>query len=221
MRRAKSTAVEDMPDHSPAMPSRMVGKGKKSKKMMEESESECEYEMKGGRMPRGVELSGLIALGKDGQHYMLDPSALATKPRLPVPRDNVSGKGRRVLEGGVLGTPLADVKYRDTLSGSAMAGAGTTQRPTLGALMMEMGRDTIGTSTAVKGPAISGMGMDRKGLKGMGMAGAGTLSITHEGGAMKGDGRKRRAEIVKKVMKERGIKSLAEASKLVKKEGLY
>ena len=34
MRRAKSTAVEDMPDHSPAMPSRMVGKGKKSKKMM-------------------------------------------------------------------------------------------------------------------------------------------------------------------------------------------
>lgn len=35
------------------------------------------------------------------------------------------------------------------------------------------------------------------------------------------DGRKARAEIVKKVMKERGIKSLAEASKIVKSEGLY
>lgn len=35
------------------------------------------------------------------------------------------------------------------------------------------------------------------------------------------DGRSRRAEIVKKIMKERGIKSLAEASKIVKAEGLY
>jgi hypothetical protein len=37
----------------------------------------------------------------------------------------------------------------------------------------------------------------------------------------KPDGRKARAEIVKKVMRERGIKSLAEASKIVKSEGLY
>jgi hypothetical protein len=39
--------------------------------------------------------------------------------------------------------------------------------------------------------------------------------------APKADGRKARAEIVKKVMRERGIKSLAEASKIVKAEGLY
>lgn len=37
----------------------------------------------------------------------------------------------------------------------------------------------------------------------------------------KPDGRKARAQIVKKVMQERGIKSLAEASKIVKAEGLY
>jgi hypothetical protein len=89
---------------------------------------------------------------------------------MPIPRDNVSGKGRRVLEGGVLGSPLPDVKFRDTLSG------------------------------------------------------AGKLSITHEGmglaGAGAGDARKKRAEIVKKVMKQRGV-SLAEASKIVKSEGLY
>jgi hypothetical protein len=38
---------------------------------------------------------------------------------------------------------------------------------------------------------------------------------------VKADGRKARAEIVKKVMRDRGIKSLAEASKIVKAEGLY
>ncbi len=39
--------------------------------------------------------------------------------------------------------------------------------------------------------------------------------------APKVDGRKARAEIVKKVMRERGIKSMSEASSIVKKEGLY
>lgn len=203
MRRAKTTSVEDMPEHSPAM-SRMVGKGKKSKKMMMKEDSESEYEMEGGR----IELSKLIGLGKNGQHYMIDPSMFATKPRIPLPRDNVSGKGRRVLEGGVLGAPLPDVDYRDTLSGS-----GSYKGPNLGSLLKGMG--SIGTATAVKGPSISGMGR----------AGAGTLHIKHEGdgmcGAGKMDGRKARAMIVKKVMNERGIKSLAEASKIVKAEGLY
>jgi hypothetical protein len=180
----------------------MVGKGKKSKKMMEESESE--YEMEGGR----IELSKLIGLGKNGQHYMIDPSMFASKPRVPLPRDNVSGKGRRVLEGGVLGTMDPSVEYRDTLSGS-----GSYKGPNLGSLLKGMG--SIGTATAVKGPSISGAGR----------AGAGTLHIKHEGmgscGAGKTDGRKARAMIVKKVMMDRGIKSLAEASKIVKAEGLY
>ena len=202
MRRAKTTPVEPMPEHSPAMPSRMVGKGKAKKMMKEESESEEEL-MTGGR----IELSKLIGLGKNGQHYMIDPSVFATKPRLPIPRDNVSGKGRRVLHGGVLGAPLADVEYRDSLSG-----AGSHKGDTLGSILKGMG--SIHTSTAVQGPSISGMGK-----------GSGTLKITHEGmgmcGSGKSDGRKRRAEIVKKVMKERGIKSLAEASKIVKAENLY
>ena len=208
MRRAKTTSVEPMPEHSPAM-SRMVGKGKKSKKMMMKEDSESECEMEGGR----IELSKLIGLGKDGQHYMIDPSMFATKPRVPLPRDNVSGKGRRVLEGGVLGAYDPSVEYRDTLSGSGKAkksednfwaNFGTTGST-----------QDIATATTSKGPS----------MRGMGKAGAGTLKITHEGmgsrGAGKTDGRKRRAEIVKKVMMDRGIKSLAEASKIVKAEGLY
>lgn len=52
-----------------------------------------------------------------------------------------------------------------------------------------------------------------------GRQGRGVLQITH-GGAKKSDGRSARAEVVKKVMKERGV-NLAQASKIVKAEGLY
>lgn len=47
-----------------------------------------------------------------------------------------------------------------------------------------------------------------------------TIGGGASGGAMCGDGRKARAEIVKKVMRERGVKMI-EASKIVKAEGLY
>lgn len=49
------------------------------------------------------------------------------------------------------------------------------------------------------------------------LASAGTKALVGSG---KGDGRKRRAEIVKKVMKEKGMK-MTEASSYVKKHGLY
>ncbi|AIW01871.1 MAG: hypothetical protein YSLV5_ORF13 [Yellowstone Lake virophage 5] len=57
--------------------------------------------------------------------------------------------------------------------------------------------------------------------------GGGTLTITHGGRAKKvkrivgaGDGRRKRAEVVKKVMAEKGMKMI-EASKYVKEHGLY
>lgn len=66
-----------------------------------------------------------------------------------------------------------------------------------------------------------------KGMYGCGVSGGKNLSgmtdRTIGGGAsggMCGDGRKARAEIVKKIMKERGVKMI-EASKIVKAEGLY
>lgn len=63
-----------------------------------------------------------------------------------------------------------------------------------------------------------------KKLKGCGVSGGKNLSgmtdRTVGGSDMCGDGRKARAEIVKKIMKERGVKMI-EASKIVKAEGLY
>jgi len=57
--------------------------------------------------------------------------------------------------------------------------------------------------------------------------GGGTLTITHGGRAKKvkrivgeGDGRRKRAEVVKKVMAQKGMKMI-EASKYVKEHGLY
>ena len=45
-------------------------------------------------------------------------------------------------------------------------------------------------------------------------------AVQATGGAKKPDGRKRRAELVKKIMKEKGLK-MVEASKYVKEHGLY
>lgn len=62
-----------------------------------------------------------------------------------------------------------------------------------------------------------------KGVSGGGASGGKNLSGMTDrtiGGAMCGDGRKARAEIVKRIMKERGVKMI-EASKIVKAEGLY
>jgi len=63
-----------------------------------------------------------------------------------------------------------------------------------------------------------------KGVSGGGASGGKNLSgmtdRTVGGGDMCGDGRKARAEIVKKIMKERGVKMI-QASKIVKAEGLY
>jgi hypothetical protein len=63
-------------------------------------------------------------------------------------------------------------------------------------------------------PAKSGKGVRSGGLAGVGLMKKGAMS----GGAM--DGRKRRAEIVKKVMKEQGLK-MVDASKYVKQHDLY
>ena len=66
--------------------------------------------------------------------------------------------------------------------------------------------------------------LKKGGMSGCGVSGGKNLSgmtdRTIGGGVSGGDGRKARAEIVKKIMKERGVKMI-EASKIVKAEGLY
>lgn len=74
--------------------------------------------------------------------------------------------------------------------------------------------DALEATMPMEGSARSG-GAKSGGAKSGGAKSGGAKS----GGAKKG-GRNARAEIVKKVMKERGVKMI-EASKIVKKEGLY
>jgi hypothetical protein len=67
-------------------------------------------------------------------------------------------------------------------------------------------------------PEVAGLGAVALGNPELApIAMAGTKALVGSG---KGDGRKRRAEIVKKVMKEKGMK-MTEASSYVKKHGLY
>jgi hypothetical protein len=73
-----------------------------------------------------------------------------------------------------------------------------------------------------KGKNLSGM-TDKTGgknLSGMTDMRDKITGIEAKQGVSGGDGRKARAEIVKKIMKERGVKMI-EASKIVKAEGLY
>jgi hypothetical protein len=62
------------------------------------------------------------------------------------------------------------------------------------------------------------LGQDGHGVRRGGMEGCGRKKRAPAGAE---DGRKKRAAIVKKVMRERGLKSMIEASKIVKAEGLY
>ncbi len=85
---------------------------------------------------------------------------------------------------------------------------------------MSVVRPVANVASFLPGPA----GMVGKVVSGFGKTGAGYPSGAYEGQGMEGcgkvDGRKARAEVVKRVMKERGV-SMVEASKIVKAEGLY
>ena len=67
---------------------------------------------------------------------------------------------------------------------------------------------------AMKGAGVIGAGVIGAGSAGAGSAGAGRKPVGPE------DGRRKRAEVVRKVMKEKGL-SLGAASKYVKEHGLY
>jgi uncharacterized protein (UPF0210 family) len=78
-------------------------------------------------------------------------------------------------------------------------------------------------------PSISGMGKAAKVEGILAKMGSANLNMTDKRAEMTppvkgmsgcGDGRAKRAELVKKIMKERGVKMI-EASKIVKDEGLY
>jgi len=106
-----------------------------------------------------------------------------------------------------------------SLSGLASGAKGllddavSVAKPVIKDTLISVGKDAL--SSYLTGKSGSKAPVKRgKGVMSGGLAGVGVM----KGGAM--DGRKRRAEVVKKVMKEHGMK-MTDASSYVKKHGLY
>jgi hypothetical protein len=98
--------------------------------------------------------------------------------------------------------------------GGAMSGAGKKTKKTKGYAAV---KDDVELAKVMDGSGMSGGQVSGGAESGGAMSGAGKKKKRAVGAS---DGRAKRAEIVKKIMKERGVKMI-EASKIVKKEGLY
>jgi len=96
--------------------------------------------------------------------------------------------------------------------GSLLGEVASVAKPVIKDTLISVGKDALSSYLGSKGSKVAVK--KGKGVMSGGMAGVGVM----RGGAM--DGRKRRAEIVKKVMKEHGLK-MTDASKYVKQHGLY
>jgi hypothetical protein len=111
------------------------------------------------------------------------------------------------MKGGV---SFSDVKKG---VGNLLSEAASVAKPVIKDTLISVGKEAL--SSYLTGKSGSKVAVKKgKGVMSGGLAGVGVM----KGGAM--DGRKRRAEIVKKVMKEQGLK-MVQASKYVKEHGLY
>ena len=116
-------------------------------------------------------------------------------------------KGSKNMKGGV--------SFKDVTGkvGSLLGEVADVAKPVIKDTLISVGKDAL--SSYLSGKSGSKAPVKRgKGVLSGGLAGVGVM----KGGAM--DGRKRRAEVVKKVMKEHGMK-MTDASKYVKQHGLY
>jgi hypothetical protein len=136
-----------------------------------------------------------------------DPAIAAQNERIGRNMRGENFKGFRKVGGEMLASPAAEV-------GKKMKKARAKKAD------MSRVMDAVeATMPMSKGGAKSG-GAKSGGAKSGGAKSGGAKSGGAKSGGAKKGGRNARAEIVKKVMKERGVKMI-EASKIVKKEGLY
>jgi len=117
-------------------------------------------------------------------------------------------KGSKNMKGGF---GLRDVANK---VGSLVGDVVSVAKPVIKDVAIDLGKQALmsymtGKSGSTKMPVKRGKGVMSGGLAGVGVM---------KGGAT--DGRKRRAEVVKKIMKEKGLK-MTDASSYVKKHGLY
>jgi len=170
----------------------MRGSGMGSEKMYEDGMRRLGKSMRGGVLSGGFGFGDIAKLVKKGKDLYDKGKPLVEKAVA------VAKKGKNVSVGDVMDL-VESVK-------PALKGRGTS-----GGVMVGHKKDACGRSSGTRyygtpcgtGGAVSG----------------GRTSGGASSGAGKG-GRAKRAEIVKKIMKERGVKMI-EASKIVKAEGLY
>jgi hypothetical protein len=125
------------------------------------------------------------------------------------------GAKKRGRPKGSKGKMKGGVSFKDVTGkvGSLLGEVASVAKPVIKDTLISVGKDAL--SSYLTGKSGSKAPVKRgKGVMSGGLAGVGVM----KGGAM--DGRKRRAEIVKKVMKEQGMK-MTDASKYVKAHGLY
>ena len=120
-------------------------------------------------------------------------------------------KGSKGKKGGFSLSGLAKGAAKSV--GSLLGEVADVAKPVIKDVVVDMGKQAL--TSYLTGKSGSKVPVKKgKGVMSGGLAGVGVM----KGGAM--DGRKRRAEIVKKVMKEKGLK-MVDASKYVKQHGLY
>jgi hypothetical protein len=125
------------------------------------------------------------------------------------------GKGRRGRPKGSKNKMKGGLSLSGRASGAKnlLSEAVSVAKPVIKDTLISVGKEAL--SSYLSGKSGSKAPVKRgKGVMSGGLAGVGVM----KGGAM--DGRKRRAEVVKKVMKEHGMK-MTDASKYVKQHGLY
>jgi len=163
---------------------------------------------------------------KGGVNELGLPDSLAGGALVPVANMQSSsmagmGKRGRKKKGGAeeIGCGLSAAG----LSAAGRSGAGLSAAGRSGAGRSGAGLSAAGLSAAGRsGAGRSGAGRSGAGRSGAGLSAAGRSGAGSSGAGLSGaaDGRKRRAELVKKIMKEKGMKMI-EASKYVKENNLY
>lgn len=188
-----------MPDGSMMLDSQMKGKGRRGRK-------------KGGNI---LDRKFSINEVKDTGRQLLGLGILDEKFSI----NDIGRTGKQLLGmGKKRGRPKGSKKGGVSLSGLAKGAKGllddavSVAKPVLKDTLISVGKDAL--SSYLTGKSGSKAPKRGKGVMSGGLAGVGVM----KGGAM--DGRKRRAEIVKKVMKDHGMK-MTDASSYVKKHGLY
>jgi hypothetical protein len=175
----------------------LAGRGRAHRRMMKSCPMCMEMGCPCGGAKSGGAKSGGAKSGGAIYNPTNDPAIAAQNERIGRNMRGENFKGFRKVGGEMLASPAAEMGKK-----------------------MKKARAKKADMSRVMDAVEATMPMSKGGAKSGGAKSGGAKSGGAKSGGAKKGGRNARAEIVKKVMKERGVKMI-EASKIVKKEGLY